>query len=114
MNLLISDSIEPRSLDEYRISLEDFGDKTFHPFIATNNWDLITLEVCDKTPKGFIQQLLPLAGIAVILTQDEITVHQVQVLSEVFPDSSAIIKKTYISKDFDKLRELVNNLSRKV
>ena len=113
MKLLISDTIEPRDADEFRLTFNEFKDKTYHPFIATNSWELITIEVNDDTPKGYIKQLIPIATIAVVLTNPVVSVHQVQVLSEIFPDYAGTFKKLFVT-DTDKLLELINSLSRKV
>lgn len=115
MRLIIKDNnYESDSLDDYVISLEDFGDKAFHPYIASHKWELVVLQVNDKTPKGIIKQLLPVAGVSVDVEDwNSLSVHQIQVLCEVFPDYAFRIKAAY-GNGSDAVRQLIEAINRKV
>ena len=113
MRLVIADNFESDNLSDYIISLDDFADKAFHPFIASQHWDEILVQVCDTTPCGIIRQLLPIASISVIIDDwSQVSQHQLQILREVFPDYSSKLKLLYIQSK-EELRKLVESINRK-
>lgn len=113
MKLVLRDNYTSEDLNEYVLPLDSLRDKAYHPYIATKEWDNVILEVSDETPRGIIKQMLPIANITVIIDNwDNLSVHQVQILCEVFPDSAAILKNTYV-RDKSKMHELVSSINRK-
>lgn len=115
MKLLIAETVKPEFNDTYAIDFFDFRDKAYHPFIATkvNNWEVISIEVNDNTPRGYIKQLLPLSNLRAIILTDTLSLHQVQVLCEMYPDVAGRLKTLYMSDQVE-LRRLVDELSGKV
>jgi len=98
MHLIITNSENDVSIDTYRISLDDFGNKEFHPYIATRKWESISVEVSDKTPTNIIRQILPLGVVKPIIADvNNISAKQMNILREIFPDSSAALYRKFVS-----------------
>lgn len=113
MDIVIANNDTEYGIDVYKISLEQFADKAYHPFIATQKWDNITVEISDETPRGIIRQLLPLGRIKVVIKDVKtLSGTQARLLGEVFPDESARIMKLFMSNK-DELCKLVEELIRK-
>jgi hypothetical protein len=113
MRLVLRDNYEAEDLNEYVLPLDSLRDKAYHPYIAGHEWEGVTLQVSDNTPRGILKQMLPIANITVLIDNwSTLTVHQVQILCEVFPDSAGILKTTYV-KDKNAMRELVEKINRK-
>lgn len=114
MRLIIRDNYESEVLSDYVLSLGDFGDKAFHPYIAAQKWDLIVIQVSDKTPRGIIRQLLPIACIsAYVENWSSISPHQIQILCEIFPDYAGRIKTTYATNKAG-IQQLIMSINRRV
>lgn len=114
MRLIIRDYYESDDLNDYVISLDAFRDKAYHPFIAVHKWDLIIIQVCDKTPRGIIKQLLPLGHISVFIENwKTLSIHQIQVLCEIFPDYAGKIKIAY-ARDKNGVKPLIEEINRQV
>lgn len=110
MHLFITDSEEEVSIDTYKISLDNFANKEFHPYIASRSWETIRIEVSDNTPTNIIRQLLPLGTVKPVLEDREnISVKQMGILREIFPDSSAALYRNFISNKAE-FYKLVNSL----
>lgn len=110
MQLVVSNDDKEYGIEVYKISLSEFKSKEYHPFIATQEWESITIEVSDDTPRGVIRQLIPLAKINVILKDiDNITPIMMQVLCEIYPGYSAKLRSSYASKKLE-FKQLVTLL----
>ena len=78
MDLRITNSSKDYGMQVYKISLYDFGCKEYHPFIITNKWDRIFIDLCDETPKGIIRQLLQLSVVKPIFDRSNISAKVMQ------------------------------------
>lgn len=111
MVLRITDSPEDFGFTDFKISLSEFGDKMFHPMIATTKWEKVYIDVNARTPRGFIYQLVR-RGTKIVpnLTEgDSISMKALSVLFEIFPDNVASLQANYL-KGAACLREYVNSL----
>ena len=110
MVLYITNKDIKDSMDRYVISLENFAKKEYHPFIAANKWSEIIVTVCEDTPKGILRQILPTGRIKVDLVEEDLSsIKVMSILSEVFPDESANLKRLFL-KDKDNYYKLVKEL----
>ena len=109
MILKITNSEEIYGLDVYKISLKNFGLKQFHPYIASQHWDLVEVDLCEETPRGYLKQLLPTTRIVPIFNKDDVTVRVMQLLCEIAPDFAAKLRVSYIKDktEFNKLLDEV-------
>lgn len=99
MELIISDNPELTTTDSYRLTQEQFSTKAYHPFIATREWDAITVELSENTPRGIIRELLPLGAIRVRVTDsmmEDMPILLLQLLCEVFPDNVGELRMLYM------------------
>ncbi len=111
MVLRITDSPEDFGITDFKIPLNEFGDKMFHPMIATTKWEKVYIDVNARTPRGFIYQLVK-RGTKIVpnLTEgDSISMKALSVLFEIFPDSVSSLQESYL-KGAACLREYVNSL----
>lgn len=109
MDLRITNSSKDYGMQAYKISLYDFGCKEYHPFIITNKWDRIFIDLCDETPKGIIRQLLQLSVVKPIFDRSNITAKVMQLLCECFPDEAPKLRAAYI-KDKEAFNNLINEI----
>lgn len=109
MDIRVTDNNIDYGIGTYKISLEDFGCKELHPFIITNKWDKVYIDLNDNTPRGIIRQLVPLASIRPVFDKNNITSRVMQLLCEIYPDEASKLRAFYI-KDKKAFRELVEKL----
>lgn len=97
MVLRITDSSEDFETMDYKVSLDNFANKMFHPMIAATEWEKVYIDVNSKTPRGFIYQLVKRGTIIIpILTEiDEISTKALTVLFEIFPDNVVELQENY-------------------
>ena len=96
-------------LNSICLSPSEFADKSYHPFIATTEFDKVVIELSSDIPTGYISQFVSKANkvIPYITEKNSATVQQ---LCEIIPDKSAEIRFTYM-RNRNKFQELLDNLS---
>lgn len=109
MDIRITNNNVDYGMSVYKMTLQEFGCKEYHPFIIVNKWDNIYIDLNDETPKGIIRQLLPLAAIRPVFSKDNVNAKVMQLLCEIYPDESAELRSSFI-KDKKKFREIVEQL----
>ena len=109
MNLRITDSNEDYGIDTYKLSIEDFSCKEFHPMIATTKWQHIYIDLTDKTLRGIIRQLLPICKVTPVFDRSSVTVRTVQLLCEIYQDEASKLRSLFM-EDQSKFFELVDEL----
>lgn len=111
MILKVTDSQLEFGINVYKLSLFNFGQKEYHPFIATQKWDRVEIDLTDDTPRGYIKQLIQNTVVVPKFDIDNVTPRVMQLLCEVTPDNAAKLRATYL-KDKIAFKELVNELSK--
>ncbi|MCI9050730.1 MAG: hypothetical protein HFI05_02210 [Lachnospiraceae bacterium] len=110
MILKITDSNEDYSMNIYKLSLFEFGQKEYHPFIATQKWDIVEIDLNENTPRGIIRQLVKNVIVRPIFDKTNITVRVMQLLCEIVPDSAGELRASFL-KDKTKFYVIVKELS---
>lgn len=109
MILRVTNSDVDYGSETYKISLMDFGCKEYHPFIASNKWEKVYIDITEDTPKGIIRQVIPMLPICPVLDTDNISKRMLFLLCEVFNDEAYELVSLYTT-DFSKFKERVINL----
>ena len=110
MILKITDNPKELGINVYTLSLFDFGQKAYHPFIATQSWDRVEIDLTDDTPRGYIKQLIRNTVVIPKFDKDNVTPKVMQLLCEVVPDSAPKLRATYM-RDKKSFYNLVGELS---
>ena len=107
MILRITDSAEDFGLNVYKVSVENFANKLYHPMIATTKWEVVYIDVVDNLPRGFILELIKKARVLPVFDKNNVSLKMLQILCEILPDESARMKSTYMQnkEEFIKLME---------
>ena len=110
MKLRITNSDAAPELGVYQITLEDLADKARHPFIATNKWDEVSIEISEDTPKGYLRQLVGMAIVKPVIV-GPVTARTMQILCEIYPDESSKLRATFM-KGKDEFEALLEKLKK--
>lgn len=100
---------ELTSLDTYTLTLYDFKNREFHPFIATNPWEKVVIDLCEETPSGYIRQLLRLTRVIPVFDWDNVTPKVFNLLCEIYRQEYVQLRKVYSDKVA--LREYIEGMS---
>ena len=95
MILRITDSNEDFGDDTYKVSLENFSNKVYHPMIATTKWDVVYVDITDKTPRGILMQVIKNARVVPVMDKNTVSMKMVQVLCEILPDEAFRLRTVY-------------------
>lgn len=109
MVLRITDEAVEIRDGECIMSFDEFIMPEMHPFIATTNWEMIYIDLCDKTPKGIIRQMVSTPQVVPVI-KSEMSPRIMSLLCEIFVDESAQLRAYYRTdrNAYDKLvQELI-------
>ena len=81
----------------YKLSLFDFSQKEYHPFIATQTWDRVDIDLCDETPGGIIGQLVSNTRVVPIFDVVNVSPKVLSILCEIVPRDRAKLRALYKS-----------------
>lgn len=109
MILKVTNSQEEFGINTYKLSLFDFSQKEYHPFIATQEWDRVEIDLNEDTPKGIIRQLTQNIRVVPIFDKENITVKVMQLLCELLPDYSANLRSLYL-KNKEGFNDFINEI----
>lgn len=107
---IVADPNYSSSLGEYSLTLQQFANKAYYPYIATEKWDKAYIEVTNETPHGVIKQLIDKCEVVPIIDITSVTLPMVQVLCELVPDSAVELRFLY-SRDKEALRRRLSELA---
>lgn len=111
MILVVTDIEKDYGPGVYRLSLDEFAMKAYHPFIAASTWDKVYIKLCEATPRGIIRQVVGLNEVIPIIAEEDMMRPRVlQLLCEVFPGMSGKLRSTYMECD-GSYAELVKGLT---
>lgn len=110
MNLYITDSEEFNDRkDMYIISPVNFGTPAYHPYLATNKWEVVYVDITDAVPRGYFKQLIKAGSIVVPVFNGPVTMKTVLLLCEIFPDDMAKLRVAFTKgkEEFDKVLNIM-------
>ena len=85
------------NLTDVYLTPEEFADPAYHPFIATNKFDKVIVELCSEIPTGYISQVVA-KGNKVIPIVSEVNDKTIALLCEIYPERRSEIRFTYMRK----------------
>ena len=111
MILRVSDLLpqDEASLNEVCISLDEFADIRRHPFIASNKFDAVVVDLDKKVPVGYLAAVMNVARVIPHIVHDEYTLDDIRLLAELYPDKAAELRFSYI-RDKERLKMLILEL----
>lgn len=90
MILRITDSKDSQTIDEQRLSIEEFNDILCHPWIRCNEWSEVIVDLDDRLNLGFLRQLFNLNQILKFKRiKDSFSSKDVLILISLYPDYAA-------------------------
>lgn len=93
----------------YILSFDQFGNKAYHPYLATQKWDEAIIEVNDKTPRGIIRQLVHSVKVIPVYDKEKITPRIMTVLCEICVDDAVRLRQLYVT-DKEAFAQFLNEL----
>lgn len=93
MVLKITDSSKTYGLNICVMTLEEFSRKESHLYIATENWERIEVDICEKTPAGYLNQMSVKCPIVPVVL--EINPKVLMRLCEMYPNDRAYLRSHY-------------------
>lgn len=87
---------EPEALTVTHLSPKALKENGTHLFIKSHEWDELVIDLTEDIPKGCLRYVSTCAKNMKINVPGEIDAHIVQLLSEVYPDLSGKIRKTFL------------------
>ena len=111
MILRITDNVESDvSLEEVRMSIDEFADIANHPFIASSNFDAIVIDLDKRIPFGYCKAIV--GATRIIPKYNEINSDSIRLLSECFPEYAAPLRSSFI-RDKAKLEIILSEMCSK-
>ena len=83
---------------DYEMKPELLKLKGTHVFIASKKWDEIRIELTEDIPLGSLKYIPKQAGSIHVSLPEAKTAHIMQLCTELFPERSGTIRKTFLSK----------------
>ena len=99
MVLRITNNVQDYDDTTHCITLSQFGQKSYHPYIASKVWDKVYIDCTDETPRGFIKQLLKRSKVIPVFDVKNLTQRSIQILCEIVPDQSAALRIAFTKRD---------------
>lgn len=110
MKLVIVDGEEDvDELGVFTMRMDEFAMKECQPFIATQKWDEVRIDLTEKTPLGIIRQVIRSHKVIPRFDKENITLRVMKLLCEVCVDESAKLRALYAS-DIDSFYTFVQEL----
>lgn len=97
MVLRITDSKEDFGIATYKIPLDAFGRKEYHPLLAAKIWDKVYIDLNDNTPRGYIKQLVRRTQVIPVFDDNNVTPRVMSLLCEVCPDDTSRIRVAFMN-----------------
>lgn len=109
MILKITDSRESFGMDVCTMTLEEFSRKEVHPYIATERWEHIEVDLCDSTPAGYLNQMIYKCPVIPVIL-GEVTPKVLMRLCEMYPSERAYLRMNYNKgkEDFQKFLQEIS------
>lgn len=87
---------EPDALTVTHLFPNSLKENGTHLFIKSHEWDEIVIDLTTDIPKGCLKYVGTCTKKLTVNVPGEIDTHIVQLLSEVYPDLSGTIRKTFL------------------
>lgn len=115
MILLITNEERELNLDEQQLTVEQFNNIVYHPYIQMLKWDKVVVDLDDSINAGYLKQLL-VRKIIIVPRQinERLSVKNVLTLITIYPESAAELLNAQkagpeeLQKVYDKLSETYN------
>ena len=98
------------SLETIVMTVDEFSDIANHPFIATNNFDALVLDLDKRIPFGFCKAIV--GKVRIIPKFTEVNTDTIRLLSECFPDYAALLRTSFM-RDKEKLTFVLTEMRTK-
>lgn len=95
---ITANDTKQEKLGVYVLNLKEFKMKEYHPFLATQRWERVDIDLTDETPRGLIRQLIKSNQIVPHFDKENITRNIMYLLCEIAVDDTAKLR-SYYSKD---------------
>lgn len=96
--------------DVYLLTFQEFRMKEYQPFLATQSWERVDIDLTEETPRGLIRQLVKSNCIIPHFDKENITRNVMFLLCEIAVDDAARLRSLY-SKDKKLFKEAVEEIS---
>lgn len=92
MRLFITDKPEDGRLDCQFISIDNFTDLCYHPYIKSMKWESVIVDLDDRIPRSYIKQIVGTkTKVVPRVLRGSITPKGLLLLAEIYPDNMAEI-----------------------
>lgn len=109
MRLYVTDDIKDDvSFDVVIMTSSEFNCIKSHPFIISNRFDEIVIDITNSIQLGYIKHVMSVTKVIPRII-GEITSHTVSILCEIYKDRAAELRYTFI-RDREGFTELVNEM----
>lgn len=96
MVLRITDKSIERDLKTDVITIEQFNDIAFHPYLQSVQWDAIIIDIDKRLMRSYISQIFKRNyRIIPVMDMETITTKEVLILIEILPEYGAELMKSY-------------------
>lgn len=109
MILRITDT-QDYSMKYVKLSMAQFSNKEYHPYIASNSWDYVLLDFVENTPHYIISQIRGYLYIVPYIYKEKLsTINVMRCIVSLYPDDAAVIRSAF-KNDKDKYLSLLDEL----
>lgn len=109
---VIDGNVGVGELGVYTMSMEQFRMKEYQPFIASNEWDEVRIDLTENTPLGIIRQIVRSYKVIPCFDRKNVSLRVMKLLCEICMDDSAKLRMLY-SSDMDAFLGFVQELGNK-
>jgi len=109
---IVAGEKEIGELGTHTLTLKEFGMKEYQPFLATEKWERVDIDLTEETPRGLIRQLVKSNHIVPHFDKENITMHIMYLLCEIAVDDAARLRSLY-TRDMSAFKEALEEVSKK-
>ena len=106
---ITNDSIEEVSLNQQVMTIAEFKDIHNHPWLVTQNFDAVVVDLDSEIPTGYLRRLLG-RYIVIPKVPEECTSTIVRLLGDLYPEYQARLMFTFL-KDKTQFKLLLEELA---
>lgn len=113
MRLFITDKPEDGRLDCQFISIDNFNDLCYHPYIQSVKWESVIVDLDDRITRSYIKQIISRnTKVVPRVLRGSITPKGLLLLAEIYPDDMAEIY-SWTKLPFSEMVVKVDELAKK-
>lgn len=113
MRLFITDKPDDGRLDCQYISIDNFNDLCYHPYIQSIKWESVIVDLDDRIKRSYIKQIIGRnTKVVPRVLRGSVTPKGLLLLAEIYPDDMAEIY-SWSKLPFNEMVEKVNELAEK-